>query len=83
MFFNDIKNNSDVLRWLALFSLIINIFFNYYLNANPVKGQTVGDISDKYPTLFTPAGCFFNMGSNLFFFDCLCCLSIITFTKKI
>lgn len=50
-----------ILRWIALFSLLANIFFNYYTNAFPLNGQTVGDVSNEYPTLFTPAGYAFSI----------------------
>jgi tryptophan-rich sensory protein len=55
------KNQHTVWRWVALAAVLVNIFFNYYLNANPIGGQTMGDISDKHPTLITPAGYAFSI----------------------
>ena len=34
----------------------ITILFNGLANGLPLNGQTTGEISDKYPSLFTPAG---------------------------
>ncbi|MEM9888325.1 MAG: hypothetical protein AAF849_20695 [Bacteroidota bacterium] len=37
-------------------AFLATIIVNYLSNALPINGQTPGDISDKYYTLFTPAG---------------------------
>lgn len=58
---NNLQPGSMVWRWIALVAVLINIFFNYYLNAYPIGGQTIGDVSDKYPTLITPAGYAFSI----------------------
>jgi hypothetical protein len=50
-----------VWRWLALVAVLVNIFFNYYMNANPPGGLTNAEVSAKYPTLFTPAGYAFSI----------------------
>jgi hypothetical protein len=34
----------------------VTILFNGLANGLPLNGQTTGEISDKYPSLFTPAG---------------------------
>ena len=41
--------------------LVVLIFWNYYSNTGIVEGETVGSISDKYPSLFTPAGYTFSI----------------------
>jgi hypothetical protein len=55
------QRNATFWRWVASAAVLINIFFNYYLNANPINGQTIGNVSDKYPTLITPAGYAFSI----------------------
>ncbi|MDQ3395254.1 MAG: hypothetical protein M3512_14230 [Bacteroidota bacterium] len=62
---NKTKQNS--LRWLVLVSLLINIFFNYYTNSITLNGQTVGDVSNQFPTLFTPAGYAFSIWGVIYF----------------
>ncbi|MCB9081472.1 MAG: tryptophan-rich sensory protein [Lewinellaceae bacterium] len=45
--------------WLALLNglaLVLVLVFNYLATALPLAGRTPKDISDMYPTLFTPAG---------------------------
>lgn len=52
----DEGGNTMVLKLLSLFSLIVMLLVNYLANALPLGGNTTGNISGKYPTLFTPAG---------------------------
>lgn len=42
------------------------IFSNYYSNTGAIGGATVGDISDKYNSLFTPAGYAFAIWGIIF-----------------
>lgn len=42
------------------------IFWNYWLNTGVINGNTVGDISDKYDNLFTPAGYAFAIWGAIF-----------------
>jgi hypothetical protein len=42
------------------------IFWNYWLNTGIINGNTVGDISDKYTNLFTPAGYAFAIWGVIF-----------------
>lgn len=44
------------LQGLNIFALAATIFINYYSSAGLLNGTTVADISDKYHSLFTPAG---------------------------
>ncbi|HSG96677.1 MAG TPA: tryptophan-rich sensory protein [Woeseiaceae bacterium] len=37
-------------------AFVVTILFNGLANGLPLNGQTTGEISDKYPSLFTPAG---------------------------
>jgi hypothetical protein len=54
-------SGSIIWRWLALIAVLVNIFFNYYMNSNPPGGLTNAEVSAKYPTLFTPAGYAFSI----------------------
>lgn len=42
------------------------ILWNYWLNTGVIDGNTVGDISDKYENLFTPAGYAFAIWGLIF-----------------
>ncbi len=43
-----------------------DIAFNYWANALPLGGATTGEISDRYPTLVTPAGYTFSVWGVIF-----------------
>lgn len=49
-----------------LIGVIAVIFFNYYLNAQGINGNTVGSLSDEYSNLFTPAGYAFSIWGIIF-----------------
>lgn len=51
---------------INLIGVIAVIFFNYYLNTSGINGNTVGSISDKYDSLFTPAGYAFAIWGIIF-----------------
>ena len=53
-------------RWLAALAILGNIILNYYSNTHPFKGQTMGVVSAKYPTLLTPAGYAFSIWGLIF-----------------
>lgn len=53
-------------RWLAAAAILGNIGLNYYANAFPFNGQTMGEVSAKYPTLLTPAGYAFSIWGLIF-----------------
>jgi hypothetical protein len=55
------KTHTNVWRWIALVVVLLNIFINYYSNAEPFNGQTIGEVSRQHPTLFTPAGYAFSI----------------------
>jgi hypothetical protein len=42
------------------------IFWNYWINTGVINGKTVGDVSDKYANLFTPAGYAFAIWGIIF-----------------
>lgn len=58
--------NARLWRWIVLISLIVNVVLNYWNNVRPLNGKTNGEISDQYPTLFTPAGFTFSIWGLIF-----------------
>ncbi len=42
------------------------VFWNYYSNSGNINGTTVGEMSDNYPNLFTPAGYAFAIWGLIF-----------------
>ncbi|MGB5257057.1 MAG: hypothetical protein WBN44_07355, partial [Woeseiaceae bacterium] len=44
---------------IVAFSIVIIV--NYLSNALPINGQSMAEISAKYPSLFTPAGFTFSI----------------------
>jgi translocator protein len=46
---------------LCIVALAATLYVNYLSNALPLNGQTPADISDRFPTLFTPAGYVFSI----------------------
>jgi hypothetical protein len=55
------QEGSTIWRWIAVVAVVANIFLNYWVNAFPINGQTIGQVSGKHPTLFTPAGYAFSI----------------------
>ena len=53
-------------RWVVALAVIGTIFINYYANTHPFNGQTMGQVSAKYPTLLTPAGYAFAIWGLIF-----------------
>ncbi|MBF9221821.1 hypothetical protein [Hymenobacter ruricola] len=53
-------------RWLTALAIWGTIFLNYYANTHPFNGQTMGQVSAKYPTLLTPAGYAFGIWGLIF-----------------
>jgi len=53
----DLNMAKDVIRqWTVVLSLIAAIIVNILSFTLPLNGQTTGEISDRYPSYFTPAG---------------------------
>lgn len=61
----DRRGESDWLGVIAAFILVISV--NVLSNALPINGQTMPEISAKYPSLFTPAGFTFAIWSLIYF----------------
>jgi hypothetical protein len=53
-------------RWLTALAIWGTVFINYYANTHPFNGQTMGQVSAKYPTLLTPAGYAFSIWGLIF-----------------
>lgn len=49
-----------------ILAFILVLTVNSLANIIPIGGQTTGEISDKYPTLFTPAGFTFSIWSLIY-----------------
>lgn len=58
--------SNRIWRWLAAAAVLGNIGLNYYSNAYPFNGQSMGTVSGKYPTLLTPAGYAFSIWGLIF-----------------
>ena len=57
---------NSVWRWLTALTIVATIGLNYYANTRPFNGQTMGEVSAKYPTLLTPAGYAFSIWGLIF-----------------
>ncbi|MEQ8623688.1 MAG: tryptophan-rich sensory protein [Vicingaceae bacterium] len=53
--------NSKFLAILHFLILAVVIWWNYYINSGSIDGKTVGAVSDKFSTLFTPAAYAFSI----------------------
>lgn len=49
------------LRWLNLVALLFMLVLNGLANALPINGLNTGEVSARYPALFTPAGYVFSI----------------------
>lgn len=53
-------------RWLVALAVGGAIGLNYYANVHPFNGQTMGEMSTRYPTPLTPAGYAFSIWGLIF-----------------
>jgi hypothetical protein len=51
----------SVRQWLNVLAIIVTIVVNGLANALPINGQQTGEISDRFPVLFVPAGYVFSI----------------------
>ncbi len=59
--------NKDQIRQAAVIStVLLTIFFNILANALPLNGQNTGEISDRFPVYFVPAGYVFSIWSLIY-----------------
>ena len=49
-------NKTKALAVLNVISFIIHVAFSYMTQSNVINQKNVGEVSDTYPSLFTPAG---------------------------
>jgi hypothetical protein len=50
-----------LIKIILILSFLFLLYVNYAANSIPIGGNTTGDISDKYPSIFTPAGFTFSI----------------------
>lgn len=55
------KKAGNWLAWFNLVGFLIMVTINYLANALPLNHLTTGELSDKYPNLFVPAGFTFSI----------------------
>ncbi|MDI6697422.1 MAG: hypothetical protein QME85_00600 [Candidatus Saccharicenans sp.] len=55
------KKTGDWLAWLNLAGFLFMVVANYLANALPLNNLNTGQLSDKYPNLFVPAGFTFSI----------------------
>lgn len=55
-------------NWINLFAFIAMVTVNILANALPLGGNTSGQVSDRYPSLFTPAGITFAIWGVIYAF---------------
>jgi hypothetical protein len=55
------ESNRWLLQLLNIVAVAITILVNALSNTSLLGGKNVGEISDSYPTLFTPAGYVFSI----------------------
>jgi len=61
------ETDSRKWRWLALAATILNIAFNFYSQRVPFGEGSVAQITQRYPSLFTPAGYAFAIWGLIYF----------------
>lgn len=60
------------------FALVFTIAFNYLSNTGIFNGKTIGDVSDQYKTLITPAGYAFSIWGLIY----LLMLAFVVYTGR-
>ncbi|MCX8160259.1 MAG: hypothetical protein N3G18_04925 [Candidatus Saccharicenans sp.] len=55
------KTAGNWLAWLNLVGFLVMVVVNYLANALPINNLNTGQLSDKYPNLFVPAGFTFSI----------------------
>lgn len=51
----DLRPIGRLWRWITVLAILTNIVLAYYSNTGALNGQSIREVSDKYPTLLTPA----------------------------
>jgi translocator protein len=60
------SNNRIVHASISTLLFLLVLIFNYLANALPINGMNTGEISDLYPSLFTPAGITFSIWGAIY-----------------
>jgi len=47
---------APLMQWLVLLAIIATVAVNALANTLPIAGRRTGEISDSFPSFFTPAG---------------------------
>lgn len=55
-------------RFIPVLSLFVVLIVNFLANFLPIGGRTTGEVSDSYPSLFTPAGFTFSIWGVIYIF---------------
>ena len=67
-------------RWFMILSLVLTLVINILANALPLNDLPTGEISDKFPILFVPAGYVFSIWGLIYL--ALVAFAIYTVTPK-
>ena len=67
-------------RVLMVLSLVLTLVVNFLANSLPINGLTTGEISDRFPILFVPAGYVFSIWGLIYLV--LIGFAIYSFTPK-
>jgi len=67
-------------RIFMIVSLVFTLTVNALANALPINGLTTGEVSDRYPVLFVPAGYVFSIWGLIYL--ALVAFAIYSVTKK-
>lgn len=59
-------NTASIYNWINIFAFVIMVLVNILANTLPIGGNTSGQVSDRYPSLFTPAGFTFSIWSVIY-----------------
>lgn len=62
------KTNVKIYNWLNMFALTAMVAVNALANILPLGGNTSGQVSDRYPSLFTPSGTTFAIWGVIYAF---------------
>lgn len=74
--------NIRTLAWLNLISTLLQIFFSYGTNARLFNSQTMGEVSDSFDTLITPAGFTFSIWGIIYTLMIIFCIYHIMKSNK-
>ena len=68
------------MKYLNIIGLGGVLYVNYLANAQPINGLTTGEISNMYPSLFTPAGITFSIWGLIYLM--LLCFAVYSLVRR-